>query len=473
MKGPANVGPFFVSCAANRKHPMQDITADLQDLSEALLNAARKAGADQADAVAVRGSSLSVDTRDRALEHAERADGVEISLRVLLGGRQATVSASDTSARTITEMAERAIAMAREAPVDDNLALADADDLYRGAGDLAELAIMDPSAPPTPDTLLDRALRAEAAASDVAGVARTDNANASYIRRGTWLATSNGFSNGYARSAHSISTVAIAGEGLAMERDWAAESRIWAGDLPTPEEVGALAGQRTAERFGARKPPTGSFPILYDERIAAGLIGHLLSAANGASVARGGSWLRNALHELVLPEAYSLIENPRLPRMSSSRPFDAEGLATRPRDIVRDGVLAGWSLDIATANKLGMTSTASAVRGTSSPPSPGVSNVTLMGGTADRADLIRDMGRGLIVTSMLGSSINATTGDYSRGASGFWVENGEIAYPVNECTIAGNLRDMLGGIVAATDLPDWRSHRVPSLLVQGMTIAGA
>ncbi|WP_273500235.1 TldD/PmbA family protein [Paracoccus sphaerophysae] len=446
--------------------------SDLARLTDALLSAARKAGATEADAVAVAAEALSVDVRAGALEHAERAEGVEIGLRVLIGGRQACVSASDRSTRTIEEMAQRAVAMAREAPVDDAVGLAAPDqlaDLRDGAG----LELEDGRPAPEPDLLLDLALRAEAAALGVEGVRIAEAASASSMTRRLWLAGSNGFSGGYGRSSHGISTVAITGDGTAMERDWASESRVWAEDLPPPEQIGRLAGERTVARRGARKPPTGTFPILYDERVAATLIGHLLSAVNGSAVARGASWLRNDLGQPVLPAGFDLTEDPRLPRYPASRPFDGEGLATAARRIVADGVLQGWTLDLATARKLGMESTASAVRGTSAPPSPGVSNVALTPGTASRDDLIRDMGRGLVVTSMLGASINPTTGDYSRGAAGFWVENGQIAWPVNECTIAGSLREMLMRITAANDLPDWRSHRVPSLLVEGMTVAGS
>ena len=257
-----------------------------------------------------------------------------------------------------------------------------------------------------------------------------------------------------------------------MDRDWAAESRVWAADMPAPESIGRLAGERTAARAGARRPPTGAVPVIFDQRVAPGLIGHLLSAVNGSAVARGATWLRDALGEQVLPPGFDLIEDPRLPRFGASRPFDAEGLPTAARAIVRDGVLQGWTLDIATANKLGLQSTASAMRGASSPPSPGVSNIRLSPGAVTPEQMVHDLGRGLIVTSFLGSSINPTTGDYSRGAAGFWVEGGEIAYPVNECTIAGNLRDMLMRMTAACDLPDWRSHAVPTLLVEGMTLAG-
>lgn len=445
--------------------------ADLPQLAEALLAAARQAGATEADAIAVAGESLSVVVRDGALEHADRADAVEIGLRVLMGSRQACVSASERSARTIAEMAERAVAMAREAPADDMIGLADPADLSADR-DGSGLELDDGLPPPPPETLLDTALRAEAAALAVDGVRVAESCSASVMHRRIWLAGTNGFSGGYGRSSHGMSAVAIAGAGAGMERDWAAESRVWQSDLPPAEEIGRLAGERAAARRGARKPPTGAFPILYDERVAATLIGHLLAAVNGTAVARGSSWLRGDLGSPVLPAGMDLIENPRLPRHAASRPFDGEGLATAPRAIVKDGVLEGWTLDLATARKLGMRSTASALRGTSAPPSPGTSNVTLGAGTASPDALVRDMGRGLIVTSMLGASINPTTGDYSRGAAGFWVENGQIAYPVNECTIAGNLRDMLMRVTAANDLPPWRTQRVPSLLVEGMTVAG-
>lgn len=445
---------------------------DLQSLAEQLVDAARRAGADGADALTSSGQSISIDMRGGALEQADRAEGVEIGLRVLVGGRQASVSASDHSPATIMEMAERAVAMAREAPVDDMLGLADPDQLARQR-DAGGLQIADDGPDPTPDALQDMALRAEAAARDMPGISQVESANAGFSRRFLWLAASNGFSGGYGRTTHAISTVAITGEGLGMERDYAGESRVWAEDLPAPEEIGRLAAERTLARAGSKKPPTGAFPILYDRRVAASLIGHLLSAVNGASVARGASWLRKDLGQPVLPEGFDLLEDPLRPRYPSSRPFDAEGLATRPRKIVENGILQGWTLDLASARKLGMESTASAARGMSSAPSPTNSNVILTPGTATQDDLIARMGRGLIVTSMLGASINGTTGDYSRGAAGFWVEGGKIAYPVNECTIAGNLRDMLMTLEAAGDALPWRGAEVPSILVRGMTVAGA
>ncbi|WP_347266727.1 TldD/PmbA family protein [Paracoccus sp. (in: a-proteobacteria)] len=443
----------------------------LEALTRQLLQAARRAGADQADAMAIDATAVSVDARGGRLEHAERAEGVEIGLRVLMGGRQACISASDHSERTIAGMAERAVAMARETPVDDMLGLAEPHELAQ-ATDSGALELRDAAAAPEPGALLELALRAEAAALAVPGISTVESASASHSLRRMWLAASNGFSAGYGRSGHSVSAVAITGEGSGMERDWAAESRVHGADMPPPEEIGRLAGERAVAMRGARKPPTGAFPVLYDQRVAAGLIGHLVSAVNGTAVARGASWLRDALGEAVLPAGLSLREDPHRPRFGASRLFDAEGLATAPRLIVEGGVLQGWTLDLATARKLGMASTASAMRGAGSPPAPGVTNLDLSPGPKSREELIREMGRGLVVTSMLGASVNATTGDYSRGASGFWVENGQISHAVNECTIAGNLREMLLRLTAASDLPQWRAMTVPSLLVEGMTLAG-
>ena len=446
--------------------------ARLQSLTQQLLDAARRAGADQADAVAVEAAAVSVDVRAGKLEHAERAEGVEIGLRVLVAGRQACVSASDHAGRTIADMAARAVAMAREAPVDDTLGLADPAQLTDRT-DSSALDLYDGSPEPRPEALQDAALRAEAAALTVEGISKVESASAAHSARRMWLAASNGFEAGYGRTGHSLSTVAITGEGTGMERDWAGETRVHLSDMPDPESIGRLAGERTVARRGARKPPTGAFPILYDRRVASSLIGHLLSAVNGSAVARGASWLRKDLGQPVLPEGFDLTEDPLRPRYPSSRPFDAEGLPTRARKIVEGSVLQGWTLDLATARKLGMDSTASAARGLSSAPSPTNSNVILTPGTATPEDLIAQMGTGLIVTSMLGASINGTTGDYSRGAAGFWVEGGRIAYPVNECTIAGNLRDMLMTIEAANDALPWRGIEAGSILVRGMTVAGA
>ncbi len=447
------------------------MTRTPEEISQQLLDAARLAGAEAADAIVIDGSSVSVEVRGGALEHAERSEGTDLGLRVFLGKQQAIVSSSDSRPETLTAMAERAVAMAREAPEDPFTGLAASAELT-GGWDLNALELFDPSPEPSAEALMQDALAAEAAALAVSGVSQVSDAAAGYGTHRVHLAATNGFSGGYARSSRSTSCVAISGEGTGMERDYDGDSRTFQADLRDAEEIGRRAGERAVEQVGARQPATGSFPVLFDERISSSLIGHLMAASNGAAIARGASWLQGCLGEQVLPEHLSLIEDPHRPRISGSRPFDAEGLATRRRAIVENGVLTGWTLDLASARKLGMTSTGNAARGVSGPPSPSNWNLSLTQGTQSRADLLRDMGTGLLVTSMIGSTINPNTGDYSRGASGFWVENGEITHPVNECTIAGNLRDMLKRIIPANDARPYLSRVVPSVLIEGMTLAG-
>ena len=445
--------------------------SNLSNLTERLLHAAKIAGATDADAIAVDGTSLSIDVRDGALEQAERSEGIDIGLRVLIGQRQACVSASDISDNTISAMAERAVAMAKESPEDPYIGLAEPEQLARD-WDLTALDLMDQGAEPTPAAMEADARTAESSAMAIKGITKIDAAAAAYGRRNVHLATSNGFSGGYGRTSHSISCVAITGDGTNMERDYYGDMRIHREDLESAAEIGRKAGERTIERAGARKPPTGAFSVLFDERISSGLIGHLVQAINGTMIARGSSWLRDAMGEQVLPDTLSLIEDPLRPRATGSRPFDGEGLPSARRMIVENGILNSWTLDLATARHLGLTSTANASRGTSSPPSPSMTNLSLTQGDKSRDQLLADMGTGLLVTSMIGSSINPTTGDYSRGASGFWVENGQVTYPVNECTVAGNLRDMLRSIIPANDARTHLSRVVPSLLVEGLTLAG-
>lgn len=447
------------------------MTQSLSDLSDQILAAARRAGADAADAIAVDGTSLSITVREGALEQAERSEGIDIGLRVFVGKRQACVSSSDTKPATLNQMAERAVAMAKEAPEDPYAGLADPSQLTTNI-QTETLELFDPSDEPDPAALQEDATRAEAAALRNAGISQVQSASAGYGRRRIHLAASNGFSAGYSRSDRGLSCVAISGTGAGMERDYDYDSRVFQADLRDADDIGRIAAERAVERIGAKKPKTGAYPVLFDERVASALIGSLLQATNGMMIARGSSWLRDAVGEQVLPKGLSIIEDPHRARVTGSRLFDAEGLATSQRAIVDNGVLTGWTLDLATARKLGMQSTANAARGTSSPPSPSLTNISLTQGHQSRAELIKEMGTGLLVTSMIGSTINPNTGDYSRGAAGFWVENGEITYPVNECTVAGNLRDMLKTIIPANDGRMHLSRVVPSLLVSGLTLAG-
>ncbi len=444
----------------------------LAELAEQVLDAAKRAGADAADTLIAKGTSVSIEVREGALEHAERSEGIDLGLRVLMGARQACVSISDDCAVSIATMAERAVAMAKEAPEDPTCGLAEPSQLATD-WDVDALELFDGGDAPAAEDLQRIAIEAEAAALAVEGVSKAQGAGSGFSDTSLFLAGSNGFRGGYRRGSYSTSCVAISGEGLTMERDYSGEARSHFADLPDAASIGQLAGERAVARAGATRPPTGAYPVLFDERIAASLIGHLVGAVNGSAIVRGSSFLKDALGEQVLPSGMSLVENPHRARVAGSRPFDGEGLPVAQRMIVKDGVLQGWTLDLGTARKLGMESTGNASRGVSSPPSPSSGNLSLTQGEYSRDELIAQMGTGLIITSMIGSTINPNTGDYSRGASGFWVENGAVTGPVNECTVAGNLRDMLKNMIAANDARSHLSRVVPSLLVEGLTIAGA
>ena len=440
------------------------------DLAARLVEAARKAGAEAADALAIGGRDVSVSVRESALEEAESAESVDYGLRVLIGRRQACVSSSDPSPGALTELAERAVAMAKAAPEDPWAGLAEADRLADPTS-LPDLDILDPAAPANPTALQETALAAEAAALAVGGVSQVESAAAGWRRSAIAYATSHGFAGGYERGSASLSVSAVAGEGLGMETDYAFSSRVHAADLESAEEVGARAGRRAVERLNPRKAKKGAFPVLFDQRVAGSLVGHITSAINGAAVARGASWLKGRLDEQVLPNGLSLTDDPHRRRALGARPFDGEGMAMAPRSLIEDGVLTDWIMDSATARQLGRRAPGGARRGVGGTPSPGTSNLELTEGARSREDLIREMGEGLLVTSLIGSSISPTTGSYSRGASGFWVEKGEIAFPVNELTIAGSLPDFLMTMVPANDADRAKSLIVPSILVEGLTIA--
>ncbi|MCH8166436.1 MAG: TldD/PmbA family protein [Proteobacteria bacterium] len=440
-----------------------------EDLAQALLAAARRAGAAAADVLVVSATSTNVGVSGGKLEEAERAERRDLGLRVLIGQRQACVSSSDARAEALAEMAERAVAMAREAPDDPWCGLAEAGELA-AIPDIAGLEMADPAEPPEPAALEQAALAAEAAALGIGGVSQVEQASASWGRDRITLAATNGFAGSYQRTSAGIRVSAIAGEGLGREGDYAGESRRFLADLPAPAGIGERAGRRAVERLGPRKPPAGRFPVLFDERVAASLIGHLLAAINGQAVARGASWLRQAMETRILPAGFDLIEDPLIRRGPASRPFDGEGFAGRRRLLVADGVLRSWVLDLATARQLGLQSTGNARRGVAAPPSPGTGNIRVTEGAASRDDLIAAMGTGLLVTSMIGASVNATTGAYSRGATGFWVEGGAIAYPVNEVTVAGSLPEMLRSLAPANDADPHKVRAVPSLLVEGLTV---
>jgi PmbA protein len=439
----------------------------LTDLAERLTAAARRAGADTADALAVRSVSLAVEVREGAVEESERSEGDDVGLRVFVGRRQAVVSTNDIKA-DVSQLAERAVAMARVAPEDPFAGLADPARLAR---DIPDLDLLDPDLP-TIAVLEERAKRAESAGLAVKGVTKSGGASASAGIGGMVLVTSDGFRGAYLSSGQSISMTAIAGEGTAMERDYDYSSVLHGADLDPAEKVGRSAGERTVERLNPRKVETKRVPVVFDRRVAGSLVGHLAGAINGASVARKTSFLKDRLGQRLFKPGISVIDDPRRMRGLRSRPFDAEGVETKRLAVVDDGVLVSWFLDSATARELGLATTGHAQRGVSSSPSPGASNLHLSPGADAPEALIADIAEGFYVTDLIGMGVNQVTGDYSRGASGFWIENGKRSYPVSEVTIAGSLLDMFQGLSPANDLEFRFGTNAPTVRVEGLTVAG-
>jgi PmbA protein len=440
----------------------------LTDRAERLVKAALGSGADAADAVAVRGMSLSIEVRDGAVEESERAEGDDLGLRVLVGKRQAVVSTNDTASDGSKALAERAVAMARAAPEDKYAGLADPGLL---AHDFPNLDLIDPDLPSVAQ-LETKARAAEQAGLAIKGVAKSGGASASAGIGGMVLVTSSGFRGAYLGSSHGLSMTAIAGQGTGMERDYDYSSVRHAADLESPEKIGRTAGERAVERVNPRKVSTRKVPVVFDPRVAGSLVSHLASAVNGASVARKTSFLRDKMGEKLFGDSIRIIDDPLRQRGLRSRPFDGEGVATRRLALIEEGVLKSWLLDCATARELGLVTTGHANRGVSSTPSPGASNLHLEAGKLAPEALIADIKDGFYVTDLIGMGVNMVTGDYSRGASGFWIENGRRSYAVSEVTIAGHLLDIFRSLTPANDLEFRYGTNAPTVRLEGLTVAG-
>jgi PmbA protein len=440
----------------------------LTKIAERLVEAALRHGADAADAVAVRGISQSIDVRDGSVEESQRSEGDNVGLRAFVGRRQAVVSTNDLSGQGADAIAERVVAMARAAPEDRFAGLADPKSLAR---DLPDLDLLD-GALPTVRDLEELARTAERAATAVIGVTKSGGASASAGIGGMVLVTSSGFSGAYLGSRHGISIEAIAGEGTGMERDYDFSSARHGVDLEAAERIGRSAGERAVKRLNPRKVSTRRVPVVYDHRVASSLISHLASAINGSALARKTSFLQNDLGVQVFAGGITIIDDPLRPRGLRSQPFDAEGVTTARRALVENGVLKSWILDCASARELGLTTTGHAQRGVSSVPSPGATNLHLEPGGASPQELIADIEDGLYVTDLIGMGANIVTGDYSRGAAGFWIEHGELTYAVSEVTIAGHLRDIFRTLTPANDLTFRHGINAPTVRVEDLTVAG-
>lgn len=441
---------------------------DAANLLEDLIQRARRAGADAADALLVDAASLSLSTRLGQPEGLERSEAGDLGLRVFVGKRMAVVSSTDRSPRMLAELAERAVAMARAVPEDPFCGIADPDQITR---DWADLDLLDNNEP-TADELIAAAKATEDAARAVAGVTNSDGADASWSRSAVTLVASNGFAGGYGVSRRSLSVSVLAGEGTGMERDYDYHSTVYGSDLESPEEIGQRAGRKTVAKLNPRKVKSQAVPIIFDPRLSGGFVGTLCGAISGAAIARGTSFLKDRLGKELFGPGIRIVEDPHVRRGMRSKPFDAEGLANHRRNLIEDGVLTTWILDLRSARQLGLSPTGHATRGTSGPPAPSPTNVYMEAGPLSPKELMADIKEGLYVTEMMGQGVNGVTGDYSRGAAGFWIENGEIAYPVSEITIAGNLKDMYRRLTPASDLHLRHGIDAPTLRIDGMTVAG-
>ena len=439
----------------------------LTTLAERLVAAAKRAGADAADAIAERGMSQSVDIRDGTVEASERSEGDNMGLRAFVGRRQAVVSTNDLGGN-VDELAERAVAMARIAPEDKYAGLAERGEL---ATAIPELDLLDPELPSV-GALEATARATEAAGLAVKGVSKSGGASASAGIGGMVLVTSSGFTGAYLGSRHGVSMQAIAGEGTGMEQDYDFSSAIHAADLAAPDQIGRSAGERAVRRLNPKKVSTKRVPVVFDPRIAGTLVSHLASAINGSAIARKTSFLQSRMGEQIFGPGISIIDDPLRRRGLRSHPFDAEGVAGQRRALIADGTLTTWILDCATARELGLKTTGHAQRGVSSTPSPGATNLHLEPGRASPTELIADIEEGFYITDLIGMGANMVTGDYSRGASGFWIEHGELTYPVSEVTIAGHLNDIFRSLTPANNLVFRYGTNAPTVRIEGLTVAG-
>ncbi|GAC1342855.1 MAG: TldD/PmbA family protein [Acetobacteraceae bacterium] len=433
-----------------------------------LLRRAEAAGADAADAVLLAGTSLSVQRRLGRTEHLECSEGRDLGLRVFVGRRSAIVSSSAVDPAGFAALAERAVAMARVVPEDPFSGLAE----EAAPPESVDLQMTDP-AEPGAEALVARAAEAEDAALAVAGVTNTEGSEAGYGRLEVVIVSTAGFVGRYARTSHSVSATALAGEGTGMQRDYDYSSAVHLSDLEDAAAIGRLAGEKAVGRLNPRRPATARLPVVYDPRVSSSLLGHLAGAINGAGIARGTSFLKDKLGQAVFAPGIFVHDDPRRVRGLRSRPFDGEGVPTRPRAIVENGVLTTWYLDSRTARQLGMRTTGHAARGTGSPPGPSPTNLYLAPGSMTPTELMADIGEGLYVTELIGMGVNGITGDYSRGAAGFMIRNGALAEPVAEITIAGSLPEMFLHMTPASDLRFRRGTDAPTVRVEGLTMAGA
>ncbi len=442
---------------------------EAQDRADALISQAKKAGADAADAIYVCDASTQVQIRLGNLEDVERSEGEEIGLRVFVGKRSATVSSSDMDPAILSALVDRALDMAKEAPEDQYAGLAPEELILKSAPHPID---GDDGADPAPETLREMALIAEDAARSIDGVTNSEGGGASAGRSRVALATSHGFSGAYSTSGYGVSASVIAGEGDGMERDYAYDSKRYFEDLDGAEQTGKEAGKRAVSRLNPVEFDAGGMPVVFDPRVSNSLLGHFVGAISGSSIARKTSFLLEAMDSQVFESAITIIDCPHRKRGLRSKAFDGEGLPTAKTKLIDNGRLTQWIMESASAKQLGLKPTGHASRGVGGAPGVSVTNLHMCNGSMSKAELIKDIGHGVYITELIGMGVNPVTGDYSRGAGGFLIRDGEIGPPVSEFTIAGNLKEMFASLIPADDLEYRYAVNAPTLRTDSMTVAG-
>ena len=443
-----------------------------KDVMNILIDTALSNGATAADCVLSRSRGLSLTRRLGKDETIERYEDFDTGLRVFVGNKIASVSTNDNSETAIRDVAKRAVDMAKIAPQDDFSLIASQETLNDFPIQNSISVDSYDEVEPNIDIIRDRAKEVEDSALSVKGITNSDGADASWGEGETLLMTSNGFFGNSKKSNHSVSVVVIAEKDGKMERDYDYSSKVFGEDLTNSKKIGLEAAKKTLARIGAKKPVTGKYPVIFDPRVSRSIASHFASAINGSSIARKTSFLKDMLNQQIANKSISLVDDPFLKRGLASRLFDGEGLGSSKNLLINEGVLQQWLLDLSSAKQLNMSPTGNAKRGISGPPAPGISNLILMPGEVTPEKLISNVSEGFYVTDMIGSSVSMVTGDYSRGASGFWIKNGEFSNPITEATIAGNLKEMFMTLQPANDIDYSHSINCPTLLIEGMTIAG-
>jgi len=437
-------------------------------LSEAL-EYGKKSGTGQMDLLLVETIAVQYSQRMNKLEKLERAESMDLGIRLFRGKRQVIVSTSDISTPNIKKLIDQGLAMVDLVPEDPYCGLAESSQLITK---IPNLLMVDPVEPDI-SKLQERAQICEEAALSVQGIYNSEGAESAWVKSNTHFAASNGFQQSYSNTRHSLSVAVIAKSDQGMERDYDFSSTVFGKNLKDPADIGQKAAEQAVRRLNPQRINSGKMPVIFHPRIANSFLGHLAAAIHGASVARGTSFLKNQLHQQIFPSSVTVMDHPLLEKGLASRPFDAEGLPCKPQAMIDKGVLTDWLLDLRSARQLKMTPNGHAVRGPSSLPSAGISNFYLEAGTVTPESLIKGIKSGLYVTELIGDGVNLITGDYSRGATGFWIENGSIAYPVSELTIAGNLQEIFRNLIVANDLSFNYRVNSPTLLVDSLMVAGS